>query len=179
MGKSFRQFLKGLELEAETIDSIMAEFGAHTTRNLERITELEKQAGEIEILRGQVEEINTLKAENEDSKTTITNLEAQIEQLKQNHSEEITKMMVQGELAKKFRDPKDVLPQLDLTKVQREGDVLKGLDEQATALLESKPYLAIGGEQKKKTSSDHTDPTGDDMSVFRSIYGLPEAEESK
>ena len=32
--KSFREFLKGLELEDDTVDTIMAEFGAQTTANL-------------------------------------------------------------------------------------------------------------------------------------------------
>lgn len=41
--KSFREFLNGLELEDDVVDTIMAEFGAQTTANLERITELEGQ----------------------------------------------------------------------------------------------------------------------------------------
>ena len=57
--KSFREFLKGLELEDDTVDTIMAEFGAQTTANLERITELEGQISGSADLQTQLKTLHT------------------------------------------------------------------------------------------------------------------------
>ena len=71
-----REFLKGLELDKETIDTIMAEYGKNITQYKE---EVEDYKGQIDGYKNQVEGFKT---EIDGYKTTIDGLNGTIEQNK-------------------------------------------------------------------------------------------------
>ncbi len=71
-----REFLKGLELEKETIDTIMAEYGKNVTQYKE---EIEKYKDQIEQVQTEISEykntIDELNKTIEDDKTNLENLQ--------------------------------------------------------------------------------------------------------
>lgn len=73
-----REFLKGLELDDETIDTIMAEHGKLVTKDKEKITELTKQIndanGEIQSYKDM--DIDSIRKSAEDWKTKYEEMEA-------------------------------------------------------------------------------------------------------
>ena len=76
-----REFLKGLELDKETIDTIMAEYGKSVQGKEEKISDLTKQ---IEDFKSKVEEL-TKEAEN--SSKNVEELNALKEQIKRQEEE--------------------------------------------------------------------------------------------
>lgn len=76
-----REFLKGLELDKETIDTIMAEYGKNVQGKEEKIGDLTKQ---IEDFKSKVEEL-TKEAEN--SSKNVEELNALKEQIKRQEEE--------------------------------------------------------------------------------------------
>lgn len=76
-----REFLKGLELDKETIDTIMAEYGKSVQGKEEKINDLTKQ---IEDFKSKVEEL-TKEAEN--SSKNVEELNALKEQIKRQEEE--------------------------------------------------------------------------------------------
>ena len=73
-----REFLKGLELDDETIDTIMAEHGKLVTKDKEKITELTKQINDAnsEIKSYKDMDIDSIKKSAEDWKTKYEEMEA-------------------------------------------------------------------------------------------------------
>lgn len=73
-----REFLKGLELDNETIDTIMAEHGKLVTKDKEKITELTKQVNDAnnEIQSYKDMDIDSIKKSAEDWKTKYEEMEA-------------------------------------------------------------------------------------------------------
>lgn len=76
-----REFLKGLELDKETIDTIMAEYGKNVQGKEEKISDLTKQ---IEDFKSKVEELTK---EAEDSSKNVEELNALKEQIKRQEEE--------------------------------------------------------------------------------------------
>jgi len=66
-----REFLKGLDFDAETIDTIMAEHGKHLTGLKEQV---ENYKQEIESYKNQINELNSKVSENEESLKNLQNL---------------------------------------------------------------------------------------------------------
>lgn len=91
---------------------------------------------------------------------------------------ELTKAMIQTELVKsKARDVEVVLPLIDTAKVTRTDKGLEGLEEQITALKESKSYLFetdATTKGKGKTGLEHgAKDDDDDDARIKKIMGLP------
>lgn len=156
-----REFLKGLELESSTIDTIMAEYGKSVTKDKEEIGSLKKTIADKE------NEINTLKATHEQEKTTITD----------SFNKRILDNSIETELFKaKVKDPKDVIANLDLTQIKFDDDnKLTGLEEQVKSLKESKAYLFEDDTPKGgKGGIEHGSGQPDlSMDRFRQAMGLP------
>ena len=70
-----REFLKGLDLDKETIDTIMAEYGKNVTGKNEKIQELESKINEYET------KINELSTEAEDNQKVSEELETLKQQI--------------------------------------------------------------------------------------------------
>ena len=156
-----REFLKGLELDASTIDSIMAEYGKNVTKDKEEIGSLKKS------LEDKDKEIATLKTTHETEKTNLTN----------SFNEKILNNSIETELFKaKVKDPKDVIANLDLTQIKfDDSNKLTGLDEQVKSLKESKGYLFEDDSPKGgKGGIEHGSGQPDlSMDRFRQAMGLP------
>lgn len=138
---SFREFLKGLGLEKETIDTVMAEHGKIVTENVETIQTLKSEKlaleekvqknGNSEELAGQIETLKTEKAELEASSKTA---------LSEAKKEYAIKLAISNS---KTLDPIAYRAHLDVSKLEYDEakDELKGFEDQDKAIRETKTYL--------------------------------------
>ena len=74
-----REFLKGLELDQETIDTLMAEYGKNVTNFKEQ---LDSYKGEVEGYKKQIEELNGTIETNNKSLENLQNLTSENKDLK-------------------------------------------------------------------------------------------------
>lgn len=74
-----REFLKGLDLDKETIDTIMAEYGKNVTGLKEQIEDYKKQVSDFE---GQVKDLTEKNEKNEESLKTLESLTNENKDLK-------------------------------------------------------------------------------------------------
>lgn len=74
-----REFLKGLDLDKETIDTIMAEYGKNVTGLKEQIEDYKKQVSDFE---GQVKDLTEKNEKNEESLKTLETLTNENKDLK-------------------------------------------------------------------------------------------------
>lgn len=147
-----REFLKGLDLDKETIDSIMAEHGKHLTGLKEQVesykNEVEGYKTEIDELNGKIEESNkslenlqTLTNENKD-------LKAEIQMNGSNVKKEFSKF-VRSEVLANVNDDNDFTKALENYKKENPqyfGDVV-------VKKVQSSPSLNTGGNQPQTTNS--------------------------
>ena len=159
-----REFLKGLGLDQETIDSIMAEHGKLMTQNTEKITTLTNQ-------------VTTLKNENEELKKydgkalhdTVEQLKQEKEDLIITHNQQLKDKDFDSALKINIVecgtiDPTALMAHVDKTKLKlNEDGTLDGWKEQLDSLKGSRSYLfnakdtggnhgGIGGNQNINTS---------------------------
>lgn len=147
-----REFLKGLELDKETIDTIMAEVGKQHTGLKEQIEELKGKVGEYE---SQIKELNgVIENDKESLKNleTLTNenkdLKADIQLNSANVKKEFNKF-VRSEVLSKVDDGTDFIKALESYK--KENPQYFG-DIQVTK-MQTSPSLNVGGEQPKTTNN--------------------------
>ena len=111
-----REFLKGLELDQETIDTIMAEYGKNVTNFKEQIEQykdkLDDYADYIENLNGKIEE-NNKSLENLQTLTDENkNLKAEVQMNGSNVKKEFMKF-VTSEVSSRVNDDTDFAKALD------------------------------------------------------------------
>ena len=147
-----REFLKGLELDKETIDTIMAEVGKAHTGLKEQIEELKGKVSEYE---GQIKELNGVIEKNQDelkNLETITNenkdLKADIQLNRKKKKKEFNKF-VRSEVLSKVDDKVDFSKALESFK--KENPQYFG-DVQVTK-VQTSPNLNAGG-VKPQTTND-------------------------
>jgi len=111
-----REFLKGLDLDKETIDTIMAEYGKNVTGYKEQIEDYKKQISDFE---GQVKDLNAKITDNEQSLKdleTLTNenkdLKADIQLSGNNVKKEFSKF-VRSEVMSRVDDKTDFAKALE------------------------------------------------------------------
>lgn len=149
-----REFLKGLELEQETIDKIMAEYGKkfnEASDDKDVITALKK---EVKTLKGEIEGYKTTIEENKNSLEnlqTLTNenkdLKAEIQMNGSNVKKEFSKF-VRNEVMANVNDDTDFTKALENYK--KENPQYFG--ETVVTKVQSSPAL-VGG-QPPQTSND-------------------------
>lgn len=147
-----REFLKGLELDKETIDTIMAEVGKHHTGLKEQIEELKGKVGEYE---SQIKELNGIIEKDKDDLKNLellTNenkdLKADIELNGANVKKEFNKF-VRSEVLSKVDDSTDFIKALESYK--KENPQYFG-DVQVTK-VQTSPNLNVGVDQPKSTNN--------------------------
>lgn len=147
-----REFLKGLELDEETIDTIMAEVGKGYTKLKEQVEELKEQNSNYE---AQVKELNsTIETNTKDLENlqTLTSenkdLKAQIQMSDSNVKKEFMKF-VGNEVSSKVNDETDFATALESYK--KENPQYFG--ETVVKKVQSSPNLSSGG-QKETTTND-------------------------
>ena len=147
-----REFLKGLELDEETIDTIMAEVGKGYTKLREEVDELKTQnldyQGKINELNSTIEG-NTKSLENLE---TLTNenkdLKAELQMSGSNVKKEFSKF-VRNEIMSKVDDDNDFESVLDNYK--KENPQYFG--ETVVKKVQSSPTLGNGESQPQTTNS--------------------------
>lgn len=162
MGLS-RDFLKGLDLDKSTIDSIMSEYGSSVTELKEQI---EKQKADIEEAKKGNAELATLQTANKDFEKKVKDLEKQVGDLTTKNQDLESKGAESLKALKKdYAIKKAILKtgavdevsykaHLDISKIEydEEKDELKGFDEQDKTIKENHSYLFGSG---KATGGDH------------------------
>ncbi|MHC5407331.1 phage scaffolding protein [Listeria seeligeri] len=146
-----REFLEGLGLEKEAIDSIMSEHGKSTNELRSKVTELETEKGSLaEQLTQRDSDIDSLRKDS----GTSAELKTQLEKLQSDYKEMETKS--QADLAETrlnsaidlaftkegAKNIKATRALLNFEKLELGDDgTVKGLDDQLAALKESDGYL--------------------------------------
>ncbi|EAC3914282.1 scaffolding protein [Listeria monocytogenes] len=145
-----REYLKGLGLEDEVINKVMAENGKDITAAKQQLSEVEAERDGLKSqLTQRDKDIDDLKKDSgtsEELKKQIEDLQQKNTDLESNYQSEIaeTKKNSAIELAlasAKAKNPKAVRALLDNDKLELTKEGLKGLDEQLEALQESDAYL--------------------------------------
>lgn len=146
-----REFLKGLELDQETIDTIMAEYGKNMTMLKEQVEDYKKQ---IDNYKNQVDELNSKVEESSKSLEnlqSITNenkdLKAQLQMSDSNVKKEFMKF-VTSEVNSKVNDETDFATALKDYK--KENPQYFG--ETVIKKVQSSPNLNVGGNQPQTTN---------------------------
>lgn len=147
-----RDFLKGLDLEKETIDSIMAEHGKHLTGVKEKNNDLTE---EVKTLKDEVDElkkvdIEKVKTENFDLGKTEGSKE--VETYKKGVA------LKDALISSKTKDLDVLSGLIEIDKIEYEQDdkgnfkVKKGLEEQLKSIKEKKEYLFEKETEKNDTA---------------------------
>ncbi|MEK4030803.1 phage scaffolding protein [Pseudobacillus sp. FSL P4-0506] len=156
-----REFLKGLGLEEEAINSIMAEHGKTVNTTKE---ELQTAQTEVKSLKDQLKDRDTQLEELSGKATGNDELKAQIEALKQanqakaaEYEQKLQKQtydyaLDRALMSAKARNPLAVKALLDTDAIKLDGDKLLGLDDQLNKLRESDGYLFEGEAEPPKPS---------------------------
>ena len=147
-----REFLKGLDLDKETIDSIMAEHGKHLTGLKEQVesyktevagykTTIDELNGKIETNNKSLEDLQTITNERND-------LKAQIQMSDSNVKKEFSKF-VRSEVMANVNDDNDFTKALENYK--KENPQYFG--ETVVKKVQSSPSLNAGGNQPQTTNN--------------------------
>lgn len=147
-----REFLKGLDLDKETIDSIMAEHGKHLTGLKEQVesyktevagykTTIDELNGKIETNNKSLEDLQTITNERND-------LKAQIQMSDSNVKKEFSKF-VRSEVMANVNDDNDFTKALETYK--KENPQYFG--ETVVKKVQTSPTLNNGGNQPQTTNN--------------------------
>ncbi|MGG0718688.1 phage scaffolding protein [Robertmurraya massiliosenegalensis] len=148
-----REFLEGLGLEKDKIDSIMAEHGktveSYKSKNTDltgSLDDLKKQLGQRD---KDLKELKKQVGDSEELKTKLDNLQKQYDADKTDYETKLKDTQLSSALklalAGKVHDADLVTGLIDKTKIElgEDGNVSKGLDEQLKTLQESKSFLFV------------------------------------
>lgn len=174
-----RSDLEPLELSKEQIDAIMKLHGddieSHKSKLViagDEVKAIQKQLDEANVTIEGFKKLDPEAAKKaaEDWKTKAEEFKTLAEQAKKDADKAINDFKFTKDLESeltavhKVKDASDVLPKLNLEKIQRgEGDVkFIGLDEQIKPLRETKGYLFSDGKEPAKiTTGLQTSPSGE------------------
>ena len=147
-----REFLKGLELDSETIDTIMAEHGKHLTGLKEQVDTLKQ---ENEDYKKQVGELNTTIEQNNKSLENLQNLtnenndlKAELKMNDSNVKKEFSKFVI-SEVRSKVND--DTNFETALENYKKENPQYFGGDN-SKIKVQSSPTLNGGNPQPQSTN---------------------------
>ena len=166
-----REFLNGLELEKETVDSIMAEHGKLVTKDKETIGALNQRISDL------TTELETTKTNSSSELEKLkTDSQKTIDDLTNSFNGEKKLFAIEKELFKvKAKDNRDVINNLDLSKIDYKDNTLSGLDEQLKEIKEKKAYLFEEEIKPIASGLPHGNSKGEDLTdenKRRAIMGL-------
>jgi cell shape-determining protein MreC len=146
-----REFLKGLELDQETIDTIMAEYGKNVTLFKEKLDEYKEQVSDYE---GQIAELNgklETDAKSLENLQSLTNenrdLKTQLQMSDSNVKKEFMKF-VTSEISSRVNDKTDFATAL--SDYKKENPQYFG--DTVVKKVQSSPGLNTGGSQPPTTN---------------------------
>lgn len=147
-----REFLKGLDLDKETIDSIMAEHGKHLTGLKEQVesfkTEVQGYKTTIDELNQKIETNNKSLEDLQNITNERNDLKAQIQMSDSNVKKEFSKF-VRSEVMANVNEENDFTKALESYK--KENPQYFG--ETVVKKVQSSPSLNAGGNQPQTTNS--------------------------
>ena len=143
-----RDFLKGLDLDKETIDTIMAEYGKNVQGLKEQIEEYKGYKTENENLSKQLEEKGKLMKGFEDVSNENKSLKAQLKLNENNIKKEFSKF-VTSEIMSQVDDKND----FDTVLKSYKKDNPQYFGETVITKTQTAPSLNNGGTQPQTTSS--------------------------
>ena len=148
-----REFLKGLELDSETVDTIMAEHGKHLTGLKEQVDNLKQENEDYKKQIGDLNstiESNNKSLENLQSLTNENkNLKAELQMSDSNVKKEFSKFVI-SEVSSKVNDDTDFATALENYKKENPQYFV---GESSKIVVQSSPTLN-GGNPQPKTTSD-------------------------
>lgn len=156
-----REFLKGLGLDDEAIEKVMAEHGKDVTAAKQQMSDVEAERDGLKAQLSErdkdIEDLKKNSGTSDELKQQITDLQQKNKDLESTYQSELaaTKKNSAIELAlagAKAKNPKAVKALLDGDKLELTEEGIKGLDEQLSALQESDAYLF--GEEQKSSNPD-------------------------
>lgn len=145
-----REFLKGLGLDDEAIEKVMAEHGKDVTAAKQQMSDVEAERDGLKAQLTQrdadIEDLKKNSGTSEELKQQINDLQQKNKDLESTYQSKLaeTKKNSAIELAlagAKAKNPKAVKALLDGDKLELTDEGIKGLDEQLQALQESDAYL--------------------------------------
>ena len=155
-----REFLKGLGLDQETIDTIMAEHGKLLTASTEKIAELN---GKVNDLTAENQDLKKVDAESlQNQINTLTTENENLNYEKEKDGIEFDHALELAILNSKTIDPKALRAHLDTTKLKynKEDKSIEGFAEQLEGIKGSRKYLftaqATGGYQGRLDNPNST-----------------------
>lgn len=147
-----REFLRGLDLDKETIDTIMAEHGKHLTGLKEQVEEYKT---EVQGYKSTIDELNKKVEDNEKSLGDLQNitnerndLKAQIQMSDSNVKKEFSKF-VRSEVLANVTDDNDFTKALESYK----KDNPQYFGETVVKKVQTSPVLNNGGNQPQTTNT--------------------------
>lgn len=147
-----REFLKGLDLDKETIDSIMAEHGKHLTGLKEQVesykTEVAGYKTTIDELNGKIETNNKSLEDLQSITNERNDLKAQLQMTDSNVKKEFSKF-VRSEVMANVSDDNDFTKALETYK--KENPQYFG--ETVVKKVQTSPVLNNGGNQPQTTNN--------------------------
>jgi hypothetical protein len=154
-----RQFLKGLELEPETIDKIMDEHGSSVNSVKEQ---LNSKKDELKQLKSERDDLKAKVRDVEDNQDTIDSLRSKYDDAKNKIAEyekQVQNNKLDQQIIKNVQDAydvDDVLNYLDRSKFEYDDDGnISNFDDVLNAVRESKPHYF------NTQSNSNTDPNND------------------
>ncbi|WP_281829477.1 phage scaffolding protein [Lactobacillus amylolyticus] len=159
-----REFLKGLGIEGDNLEKIMAEYGKSHTESADlqkKVADLTEQnsslQAQIDDRDKQLTEIKRSAGDNEELKNKIKSLQDANKQAAEDYQAKLAEQSKESKIELALRDakaknPKAVKALLDLSKVSVDGDNLIGFNEQIEKIKETDAYLfqKEDDEQNKK-----------------------------
>lgn len=166
-----REFLEGLGLEKEKIDSIMAEHGktveTHKTKQTELSTSLDDLKKQLADRDKDLKDLKKKAEGSEELQTRFTELETKYNQEKSDFETKLRDTQLSSALklalAGKVHDADLVTGLIDKTKIElgEDGSVTKGLDEQIKEPQTSKSFLFVPETGTPSGIRGATPPSGD------------------
>ncbi len=155
-----REFLKGLGLEDDAIDKVMAEHGKTVNSIKDKADSVEGLEAQINDYKSQIADRDTQleelkKVDAEGLQAKIDELQQQNDTTKSEYEDKLQQQAFDHKLEStlsgaKVKNIKAVKALLDIDSIKLDGDKLLGLDDQLNGLKENESYLF---EQEEKPNS--------------------------
>ncbi len=132
-----RKFLKGLDLDDDTIDSIMARYGELVTKDKEEISSLKTQIAGLNEKVENAEKVNIEEIKKQAKAEGFAEGSKEIEDFKKQNA------LDKALLNYKAKDASILLKMLDMEKVKYNDkfEIVEGLEDQINSIKESHDYL--------------------------------------
>ncbi|MTD30166.1 phage scaffolding protein [Planomicrobium sp. YIM 101495] len=178
-----REFLKGLGLEDEAVNKIMAEHGKtlnETKEKADKVDALESQVADykqqLTDRDTQLQELGEKAKGNEELTAQIDELKSQNEAAKAEYEEKLNTQAFEHKLENslsgaKVKNVKAIKALLDMDTIKLDGESIKGLDDQIAKLKESDAYLFETEETPPNTPNIVTpgNPNGGSTNTTKSL----------